>query len=94
VKKKIVLFSSIGGALLLAAIILIIVLCIPKGNAYRSIKLFDFENSVTINRDGSNLTATKNMKLKNDDEINVGSSSKAILKLDSDKFIMAKENTT
>ena len=93
-KKKIVLFSSIGGALLLAAIILIIVLCIPKGNAYRSIKLFDFENSVTINRDGSNLTATKNMKLKNDDEINVGSSSKAILKLDSDKFIMAKENTT
>ena len=94
-KKKVILFSSIGGAVLIAAIVLIICLCLPKGDkAYRSIKLYDFGGTVTINRDSKAIEAVKNLALKSEDELVVGDSgSKALLKLDDDKYIMAKENT-
>lgn len=92
-KKKAIIFSSIGGAVLLAIIILIICLCLPKGG-YRVIKLMDFENSVKVIRNNADAEVKKNMNLKNEDELVVGSSSKAILKLDSDKYILAKENTS
>ena len=63
-KKKIAIFSSIGGVLLIAAIILIIVLCLPKNKGYRSIKVYDVKGTVNVKRDKNTLVASKDMKLK------------------------------
>ena len=63
-------------------------------SGYRSIKVFSIDGNVTINREEKTISASKNMKLKNDDVITVSSNSSTVLKLDSDKFVMAKENTT
>ncbi|MBP5444586.1 MAG: hypothetical protein J6Y28_00305 [Acholeplasmatales bacterium] len=93
-KKKILLFSSIGGAVLIAAIVLIICLCLPKGKAYRSINVYSVTGTVNVKRKEATLIAQDKMKLKNDDIVEVKEASSTILKLDSDKFIMAKENTT
>jgi len=94
-KKKIILFSSIGGALLIGAIILIICLCLPKGEkAYRNIKVFSTSGVVNVIRKSDTISASKNMKLKNEDTVEVKESSSIILKLDEDKFVLAKENTT
>ncbi|MBP5444585.1 MAG: FecR domain-containing protein [Acholeplasmatales bacterium] len=93
-KKKIILFSSIGGAVLIAAIVLIICLCIPKSKSYRKINLYKVTNNVNVIRKDENKEVVEGMSLKNGDKVEVNASSSAILKLDNDKFIMAKENTT
>ena len=94
-KKKIIIFSSIGGAILIGLTILIICLCLPKGDkTYRNIKVFSVTNNVNVIRNNNTLTASKDMKLKNEDTVEVKEESSAVLKLDNDKFIMAKENTT
>ncbi|MBP5445875.1 MAG: FecR domain-containing protein [Acholeplasmatales bacterium] len=94
-KKKIILFSSIGGAVLIAAIVLIICLCLPKGSkAYRTINVHSVTGTVNVKRKNDTISATQNMKLKNEDVVEVKEASSTVLKLDSDKFIMAKENTT
>ena len=93
-KKKIAIFSSIGGVLLIAAIILIIVLCLPKNKGYRSIKVYDVKGTVNVKRDKNTLVASKDMKLKNEDVIEVKESSSTVLKLDNDKYVMVKENST
>ena len=93
-KKKIILFSSIGAAILIAAIVLIICIALPKGKSYRRIKVYDYSGVVNVIRNDDNLNATKNMTLKSEDKVEIKENSKAVLKLDKDKFIMAKENTT
>ncbi len=94
-KKKIIIFSSIGAALLIGLTILIICLCLPKGSkSYRNIKIFSVNGLVNVKRNDTVEKATKDMKLKNDDVVEVLESSSTVLKLDNDKFIMAKENTT
>ena len=94
-KKKIIIFSSIGGAILIGLTILIICLCLPKGEkTYRSIKVFSVTNNVNVIRNKDTFNATKDMKLKNEDIVEVKDDSSVVLKLDSDKFVMAKENTT
>ena len=93
-KKKIIIFSSLGALTIIAAI-LIICLTIHKGSkAYRKISILDFTGSVKVNRGNDTLDAKKNMILKNDDVIETLASSTTTLKLDSDKFILVKENTT
>lgn len=92
-KKKIIIFSSIGAAILIAAIVLVICLCLPKGKTYRSIKVFDLKGTVLVTRNNNDITAKKEMKLKNEDIFTVKEESSAILKLDNDKFIMVEENT-
>ena len=93
-KKKIIIFSSIGAAALIAAIILIICLCLPKSSkAYRTIKVYDTKGIVKVIRNNDSMDAKNQMSLKNEDRVEVGSESSIVLKLDSDKFIMAKENT-
>ena len=74
--------------------ITLLVLTACGNNGYRSIKVFSIDGSVSVEREGKTLSASKNMKLKNDDTVTVSSNSSTVLKLDSDKFVMAKENTT
>ena len=88
--KKIKLFSP----LIFVFIIATIILTGCGSNGYRSLKIYDVSGSVNINRENKTINADKNMKLKNDDTINVLGGSSAVLKLDNDKYIMAKENTT
>ena len=89
-KRKIIL--SIAFIFLCTITTLLLVACGSKG--YRSLKIYSIEGTVTINREGNSISASKNMKLKNEDEVVVASSSNTVLKLDNDKFVMAKENTT
>ena len=92
-KKKLILFSSIGGALLIGLTILIICLCLPKSKGYRSLKIFSVVGTVNVIRGNDTLAAQKDMKLKNEDRVEVKEASNTVLKLDNDKFIMVKENT-
>lgn len=71
---------------------IILIGCGKKG--YRSIKVFKTEGTVNVIRGKSTTEASSEMKLKSNDVVEVASSSTAVLKLDNDKFVMAKENTT
>ncbi|MCR5462136.1 MAG: FecR family protein [bacterium] len=94
-KKKIIIFSSIGGAILIGLTILILCLCLNKvDKSYRSIKVFKIDGTVNVIRSNKIQTASKDMKLKNNDVVEVKDKSSTVLKLDNDKFVMAKENTT
>ena len=94
-KKKIIIFSSIGGAILIGLTILILCLCLNKvDKSYRSIKVFKVDGVVNVVRDNKSQTVSKDMKLKNNDVVEVKEKSSTVLKLDNDKFVMAKENTT
>ena len=66
--------------------------CSKKG--YRSIKVFNTSGNVDIVRNKKTIDAVKDMKLKNNDKVIVDSQSNAVLKLDNDKYVMVKENTT
>ena len=88
--KKIKIFSL----LILTFIISTILLTGCGSKGYRVIKVFSIEGSVNINREGKTISASKDMKLKNEDTVSVLANSSTVLKLDSDKFVMAKENTT
>ncbi|MCR5461657.1 MAG: FecR family protein [bacterium] len=94
-KKKIIIFSSIGGAILIGLTVLILCLCLSKlDKSYRTIKVFKVDGVVNVVRDNKSQTASKDMKLKNNDVVEVKEKSSTVLKLDNDKFVMAKENTT
>ena len=86
--------SKLLSVLIFLLIISVALLTGCGSSGYRSIKVFSIEGNVTVNREDKDLTASKNMKLKNNDTVTVSSNSNTVLKLDSDKFIMAKENTT
>lgn len=88
--KKFKLLSMLMFILTIAVVLL--TACGSKG--YRSIKVFSIDGSVSVEREGKTLNASKNMKLKNNDTVTVSTNSSTVLKLDSDKFVMAKENTT
>jgi len=92
--KKVAIFSTIGGVLLVGIITLIIILCLPKGKAYRTIKVFKTEGTVVVSRDNKEFDAKENMSLKSNDKLLVKEGAKTILKLDNDKFISVMENTT
>ena len=76
-------------------IILFITLLVgcSKGAAYRSVKIFSFKGTCNIIRGKKQLDLAKEMKIKNEDELQVKEDSQAILKLDNDKFVCVKENT-
>ena len=88
-RKKI--FSSFMVSILFL-LTLLVVACGSKG--YRSIKVFSVDGSVNVIRNKKTIDAEENMKLKNNDTVSVLEMSSAVLKLDNDKFVMVKENTT
>ena len=91
-KKKALLFGGIGAAVVVIAVILILVL--SGGDSYRSIIVVEARNNVTVKRDGTNLQAFANMKLRSGDVVEVPGEGFARLKLDGDKYVYLEENTT
>ena len=88
--KKFKLLSML--MFILTITVVLLTACGSKG--FRSIKVFSIDGSVSVEREGKTLNASNNMKLKNSDTVTVSANSSTVLKLDSDKFVMAKENTT
>ena len=89
-KRRILILS----ALLFVLTITTLILTGCGSNGYRTLKIYSVNGTVNVKREEKMIGATKDMKLKNDDLVVVESSSSAVLKLDKDKYIMAKENTT
>ena len=71
----------------------ILLLGCSKEKAYRSIKIFSYKGTCNIIRGKKELDLAKEMKIKNNDELQVKEDSQAVLKLDNDKFVCVKENT-
>ena len=92
-KKMIILISSIASVIAIGLIVTII-LVTQRANAYRTIKVFSLEGNVIVTRNSEKIDAKKDMKLKNEDVLTTEKSSSTILKLDSDKYVNVKENTT
>ena len=94
-KKKIIIFSSIGAAIVILVTVLLVCLLLAKvDKSYRSIKVFKVQGRVNIKRNNNVTLASAEMKLKNNDVVEVLEGASTVLKLDNDKFVMAKENTT
>ena len=83
------------GVAAIAAIVLVIVL-MNKGDDLsniRNISVFEMNGSVKIARDGKNMDAVKNMKLRSGDDVEVGDGSYLRLCLDDDKYVYADAGT-
>lgn len=91
--KKKSIISIISIMFLLITSLLVLSAC--GGDAsYRVIKLFSYTGDCSIVRGSDEIAVEREgMTLKNNDELKVKANSNAILKLDNDKFICAKENT-
>lgn len=63
-------------------------------NDYRVIKLESYEGQLSLERNGKDNEIFEGMKLKSKDTVTTGEDSMAVLLLDSDKHIGAKENTS
>jgi len=87
-KKNIIL------AIILTIFFSIILVACSSDKSYRSVKIFSFRGTCNIIRGNKQLELVKEQKIKNNDELQVKEESQAILKLDSDKFVCVKENTS
>ena len=95
--KNAKLWIILGAIVLVAAvtIVLVIVLSQPKkAESYRIIQIYNSEGIVTVDRENvGQLKAYPNMRLQSGDVLTVGAESRAYLKLDSDKYILAEPET-
>lgn len=96
---KIKLISLIVGLLAIITGVTITVVVVVNKNKnknkdYRSVKVFKINGKANVIRNDSTLDAKLDMTLKNDDTLTTFEGAEAILKLDDDKFISVKENTT
>ncbi|MBR6770524.1 MAG: FecR domain-containing protein, partial [Lachnospiraceae bacterium] len=88
--KKTMLFAGIGVAVIAVAVVLILVL----GGGHRVIKVDDFEGEVTFERNSEEKEIAEGINLKSEDIITTGEDGLVELLVDSDKHILAKENTS
>ena len=87
--KKMLLFAGIGVVLVAIAVVLALVL----GGGHRVIKVDDFEGEVTFERNSKEKEIVEGMNLKSEDVITTGEDGLVELLVDSDKHILAQENT-
>lgn len=88
--KKIMLFAGISVAVIAVAVVLILVL----GGGHRVIKVDDFEGEVTFERNAKEKDIAEGINLKSEDIITTGEDGLVELLVDSDKHILAQENTS
>ena len=91
VLKKFILPAAIAVAAV-AAIIVAVVVSSNKEEVYRLVKVKSFEGAVTVQREGK-MDAFEGLQLISEDSVEVGESSLLELLADSDKHIVAEENT-
>lgn len=87
--KKIILLAAIGVVVVAAVVILAIVL----SGGHRVIKVESFEGDVSLERDSDEKDMVEGMNLKSEDTITTGEDGLVELLVDSDKHILARENT-
>lgn len=88
-KGKIILFASIGVVVVAAAVILTMML----SGGHRVIKVESFDGDVVLERDSDEKDIVEGMNLKSEDTITTGDDGLIELLVDSDKHILARENT-
>lgn len=87
--KKIVLLAAIGVVVVAAVVILAIVF----SGGHRVIKVESFDGEVSLERDSDEKDMVEGMNLKSKDTITTGEDGLVELLVDSDKHILARENT-
>ncbi len=87
--KKIALFAGIGVVLVAAIVVLVVVL----SSGHRVIKVDDMDGQVSLERDSSEKDIVEGMNLKSKDMITTGEDGLLELLVDTDKHILAKQNT-
>ncbi len=87
--KKILLFAIIA-VILVAAVVTIVVIMM---SGHRVIKVDDMEGQVTLERNSSEKEIVEGMNLKSQDVLTTGEDGLLELLVDTDKHILAKENT-
>ena len=81
------------GSIVVLFIIIVAILLVIKSNGYRVIKVENYEGTVTLERNSAEENIFKGMSLKSKDTVTTGTASVIELLADSDKHILAKENT-
>ena len=87
--KKGLLFVIIAVILIVAAVIIAVVL----KSGHRVIKVDDMDGQVSLERDSSEKDIVEGMNLKSKDMVTTGDDGLLELLLDTDKHILAKQNT-
>lgn len=87
--KKGLLFVIIAGILVVAAVVIAIVMM----SGHRVIKVDDMDGEVSLERDSSEKDIVEGMNLKSKDMITTGEDGLLELLVDTDKHILAKQNT-
>ncbi len=77
----------------IAVVVTLLLVNRDKDEGYRVIKIKSFENEVTLTRDGEGVKVFDGLSLNTKDTVATGKNSSAGLVADSDKHIMASENT-
>ncbi|MCR5331068.1 MAG: FecR domain-containing protein [Lachnospiraceae bacterium] len=89
-KKTLIALAAVCVALIAVFIIVIL----ARNNAsYRDITVFNAEGSVLIERNGKYINATRNMKLRSGDAVEVGEDSFMRLCVDDDKYLYVDANS-
>ena len=89
--KKIAIISCIGVLLIAAVVVLTIFL---SSGGYRVIKVASFDGEVSLLRNSGNKEMIEGMNLKSKDTVTTGNNGLVELLADSDKHIVAQENTS
>lgn len=90
-KKKILIFGV--AAVLLAIAAVVIILLAGKQETYRFIEIDQYNGSVTLERNGTKPELFEGLHLVTNDMVSTGAASDILLLADTDKHILAEENT-
>lgn len=91
-RKKKWILPLVGGVIAVLVIAVVVVLT-QRDEAYRVVKVENYEGSVALERDATEEEIFEGMNLKSQDTITTGDESLVELLADSDKHILAQENT-
>uniref|UniRef100_UPI00405641B3 FecR family protein n=1 Tax=Acetatifactor sp. TaxID=1872090 RepID=UPI00405641B3 len=92
-KNKRILPLIIGVVALLTIVVAAVVVLTKKNEEYRVLKVENYEGMVTLERDVKQEDIFEGMNLKSQDTVTTGSASLIEILADSDKHILAEENT-
>ncbi len=92
--KKLMIMIGAAVAAIAVAITVFIAFRASGEESYRSVMVYELEGSAVIERaDIGTIDAAENLYLESGDRVQVGADSMMRLKLDSDKYVTAEENT-
>lgn len=89
--KKILIFSVV--AIILTIVAIIIIILTGKRETYRFIEVDQYNGFVTLERNGTKPELFEGLHLITDDMVSTGDASDILLLADTDKHILAEENT-